>query len=417
MKLSTRSLLIFAFSLAPAFALAETAPAPSEQVVNEILSIIEKHYVAPVDTAKLRESAASGGLEALFKELDPRTRYLAPQALKEMNINTAGEFGGVGLRVEDREGELTVVAAIRDTPADRAGLMTSDKIVAVDGESTRGWALQDFVQRARGKPGTRIALTVVSPRFDKPRDMTLTRAIIKIESVRAGLLEGGVGYAQVSGFDAKTPEDLKKDLDKMRHAGMERLILDLRNNAGGLLNKAVDVASLFMGANQLVVYAQGRTEDSRQDMKTGRKGPFAKLPMVVLVNGGTAGGSEILMGALQDAARALVLGSRTFGSGSLQSTFPLSDGGALRITTARYHTPNGRTVEEGQKDAPGGFGPDVALESSPQADLTARRYVDKILSDEEPVAKIDESADPVLARAVAEVLKLTGPAVSVPPRP
>src|SRR6184192_3835994 len=303
------------------------------ETFTNILSIIQKNYVDDVQTKQLIEGAING----MLASLDPHSAYLTPDLYKELQVDTKGSFGGLGIEITNRNGLLTVVSPIEDTPAYRAGVKSGDQIMKINGEFTKDMTLVDAVKKMRGPKDTKVTLTL--KRENTPE-------IFKIQSVKWKKLEPGYGYVRLTQFQERTDDDLEralKALDK-ETAGLQGLVLDLRNDPGGLLTQAVRVADLFLESG-LIVYTDGRLENQKQKYFARKPGTWSDFPMVVLVNGGTASASEIVAGALQDHKRALVLGTQTFGKGSVQTILPLDDNSALRLTTARYYTPSGRSIQ------------------------------------------------------------------------
>ena len=312
-------------------------------VFNNVLSIVEKNYVEPVDDKKLIEGAING----MLSSLDPHSNYLDPDTFKEMQVETKGTFGGLGIEITIKDGFVTVVSPIEGTPAYRVGIQPGDKIVKIEGKSTKNMNLVDAVKLMRGPKGSKITITVFRAGMARPEDYTITRDVIKIQSVRSKLLEEGIGYVKVASFQEGTDKDLHDAMEKFRKQGKIRgIVLDLRNNPGGLLDQAVKVSDEFLDKG-LIVYTDGRVENQKMrfEATTTATKTFEKYPMVVLVNGGSASASEIVAGALQDQDRALILGTQTFGKGSVQTIIPLEDGSGLRLTTARYFTPKGRSIQ------------------------------------------------------------------------
>src|SRR5437660_1765549 len=325
------------------------------ETFTNILSIIQKNYVDDVQTKQLIEGAINGMLAAL----DPHSAYLTPDLYKELQVDTKGSFGGLGIEITTRNGMLTIVSPIEDTPAYRAGLKSGDEIMKIDGEFTKDMTLVDAVKKMRGAKDTKVTLTLKRETQAELFDVTLTREIIKIRSVKSKMLESGYGYVRVTQFQERTDDDLEralKNLDK-EAGGLQGLVLDLRNDPGGLLTQAVKVADLFLDSG-LIVYTDGRPENQKQKYFAHKPGTWADFPMVVLVNGGSASASEIVAGALQDHKRALVLGTTTFGKGSVQTILPLDDSSALRLTTARYFTPSGRSIQAT------GIVPDIVMDQT-----------------------------------------------------
>jgi carboxyl-terminal processing protease len=327
------------------------------ETLTNVMAMIQKNYVEEVPTKKLIEGAINGMLAAL----DPHSAYLTPDLYKELQVDTKGSFGGLGIEITTRNNVLTVVSPIEDTPAYRAGIKSGDQIVKIDGELTKDMGLVEAVKKMRGPKDTKVTLTLRREGRPDLFDVTLTREIIKIQSVKSKMLEKGYGYIRVTQFQERTDDDLEralKQLDKDA-GGLQGLVLDLRNNPGGLLTQAVRVSDLFLDSG-LIVYTDGRLENQKQKYFAHKAGTWSDFPMVVLVNGGSASASEIVAGALQDHKRALVLGTQTFGKGSVQTILPLDDNSALRLTTARYYTPSGRSIQAT------GIVPDIIMDQTGQ---------------------------------------------------
>ncbi len=335
----------------------------------EVFGRIKQDYVEPVEDKKLINEAINGMLTGL----DPHSAYLDPEAYKELREGTQGEFGGLGIEIGSEDGFIKVIAPIEDTPAFRAGLKSGDLIVKIDETSARGLSTTDAVKKMRGKPGTKITLTIARKSENRTFTVQITRAIIKTKSVRWKLLEPDYGYVRVAQFQEHTVENLVDALvavSKDNKKPLKGLIIDLRDDPGGLLNAAVGVSAAFLPKDALVVYTEGRAPDAKMRLTASvqnysRKGedPLNRLPaemrdipLVVLVNAGTASASEIVAGALQDHKRAVVVGVQTFGKGSVQSILPLGSAGGIKLTTARYFTPNGRSIQAK------GIEPDVVVE-------------------------------------------------------
>lgn len=317
----------------------------------ESLSLVKKNYVEEVDEEKL----VYGAIKGMLSSLDPHSSFMPPEAFNEMQIDTKGEFGGLGIQIGMKDNILTIIAPIEDTPADEAGVKAGDKIIKIDGESTKDISLHDAVSKLRGKRGTSVTITILREGLDKTLDITIVRDIIKLKSVKSKVIDNTIGYVKLTQFQEKSADDLKKALNKLSREDINALILDLRNNPGGLLKGAVDVTSQFLPAGKLVVYIKGRSGD-KTEFHTSNGNEYFNLPMVVLVNEGSASASEIVAGALQDWNQAVVLGTQTFGKGSVQTVMPLSDGSALRLTTARYYTPKDRSIQTT------GITPDIVVE-------------------------------------------------------
>ena len=316
---------------------------PLEQLrtFSDVFARIKRNYVEDVSDEDLLEHAIRGMLSGL----DPHSSYLNTEQFQELRIGTSGEFGGLGIEVGMEDGFVKVVSPIDDTPAARAGMKTGDLIIRLDDKPVKGLALNDAVKLMRGKPGSDIVLTVVREGEDKPLNITITRAVIQVTSVRNRILEDGYGYVRVSHFQTKTPADMIKAIETMQIEGaLNGLVLDLRNNPGGVLSAAVGISDAFLN-DGLIVYTDGREEDSRLRYTASRGDILDGAPIVVLVNGGSASASEIVAGAMQDHGRGVVMGSKTFGKGSVQTIQNLPNGGAVKLTTARYYTPSGRSIQ------------------------------------------------------------------------
>ncbi|HSP97673.1 MAG TPA: S41 family peptidase [Candidatus Dormibacteraeota bacterium] len=324
-----------------------------------VLTMVQKNYVDEVGTDKLIDGAING----MLASLDPHSAYLSPDLYKELQVDTRGSFGGLGIEITQRNGVLTVVSPIEDTPAFRAGVRSGDQIVKIDKDFTKDMSLMEAVKLMRGPEGTPIKLTLRRENTPDWINLTLKREIIQIKSVKARVMEPHYGYLRITQFQERTEHDAKAAIAELEKesGGLQGLVLDLRNNPGGLLSQAVKVSDLFLESG-LVVYTEGRLENQEQKFYA-HKGPITEdFPMVVLVNGGSASASEIVAGALQDHKRALVLGTQTFGKGSVQTILPLADGdAAIRLTTARYYTPNGRSIQAT------GITPDIVMEPQPVA--------------------------------------------------
>jgi len=322
------------------------------RLFTEVLSIVQNQYVDEVPPKELIYSAIKGTLRGL----DPHSSFLDPESYREMQVETSGSFGGLGIEITLRDDILTVVAPIEGTPAYRVGLQPGDRIIKIDGLVTKDMQLADAVKRMRGKPATKVTLTIMREGFTEPKDFDITREQIRVHSVRSHDLGNGIAYVKLRQFQEQTPGDLSSALEKFSKNGMKALVLDLRNNPGGLLTAAVEVTEEFVDDGKLVVYTQGRVRNQNMRFSAHAKKSYPGLPMVVLVNQGSASASEIVAGALQDWGRAIVVGTQTFGKGSVQTIIPLSDGSGLRLTTAKYFTPKGRTIH-GK-----GITPDIVVE-------------------------------------------------------
>ena len=323
------------------------------ELFTDALTLIRSEYVEETKYKDL----IYGSLKGMLRSLDDYSQFLKPDEYKEVKVETEGEFGGLGIQIAIQDGLLTVIAPIDDTPAYRVGLKANDRIVKIDGEITRDITLMEAVKKLRGKPGTQVNVTIMREGAEKLLDFTITRDIIKVKSIRlAKLFDDNIGYIRLSEFQERSSEELEEALRELEALGMDSLILDLRNNPGGLLDSAVKVAEKFIPSGEVIVSTRGRM--GRQDMmfRSSRIGKHRTYPLVVLVSKGSASGSEIVAGAIQDYKRGILLGTKTFGKASVQTVIPLADGSALRLTTSRYFTPKGRLIH--QK----GIEPDVEVE-------------------------------------------------------
>ena len=321
---------------------------------SEVLTQIQKHYVEEVKPKDL----VQGAIRGMLATLDPHSAYMTPEMFKEIQVETKGEFGGVGIQIGIKDNRLAVIAPIEGTPAQRAGVRAGDFITKVNEETTKDLTLMDAVQRMRGPKGTKVSLTIQRDGTPDPLVFTLTRDIIKIESVKSKVLDNNIAYVRLTQFQESTARDLSRALKQFREQKLSSTILDLRNNPGGLLTSSVEVSEQFVGPGKLIVYIKGR--EGRKDEYVSRaKDQLEEYPMIVLVNEGSASASEIVAGALQDWGRAVVIGSTTFGKGSVQTILPLADGSGLRLTTALYYTPKGRSIQAT------GITPDIVVKAQP----------------------------------------------------
>jgi carboxyl-terminal processing protease len=328
----------------------------SLETFTNLLAIVKKNYVDDVNTKELVAGAINGMLNAL----DPHSAYLTPDVYKDLQMETQGRFGGLGIEITVRNGVLTVVSPIEDTPAFTAGIKAGDQIIKIEEEFTKDMALTQAVKRLRGPKGSKVSISIKRDGVAELLDFTLVRDTIRVQSVRSRTLEEGYGYIRVAQFQERTDRDIQKAIEQLmaEKAGLKGLVLDLRNNPGGLLTQAVRVTDLFLDSG-LIVYTEGRLENQKQKYFARKENSWMEFPIVVLVNGGSASASEIVAGALQDHHRAIVLGTKTFGKGSVQTILPLDDQSALRLTTARYYTPKGRSIQAT------GIVPDIVMDLEP----------------------------------------------------
>ncbi|MDD4929492.1 MAG: S41 family peptidase [Gallionella sp.] len=355
-------------------------PLPVEELraFTEVFGHIKNSYVEPVSDKKLFTEAINGMLNGL----DPHSAYLDADAFKDLQAGTQGEFGGLGIEVGMEDGLVKVISPIEDTPAYQAGVKSGDLILKLDDSLVKGMSLNDAVKRMRGKPGSKVVLTILRKNELKPLVITVVRAVIKVQSVKARLIEPGYAFIRITQFQEHTGENLATALDKLvkeNKGALSGLVLDLRNDPGGLLDSAVAVSAAFLARDALVVYTEGRTEDAKMKLKASPEyylrgnpkndyiknipGSIKSVPMVVLVNGGSASASEIVAGALQDHKRGVIMGTQTFGKGSVQTVLPLGNNTAIKLTTARYYTPGGRSIQAK------GIVPDILVEDPSTAGI------------------------------------------------
>jgi carboxyl-terminal processing protease len=374
------------------------------KLLLDVYQQVTQNYVTDVDSKDLIYGAASG----LVNTLDPFSQFMVPEAREEMQTATEGQFGGLGIRIMLKDNWLTVITPLPDTPAYKAGVLPEDRIVMIDDEATRDITLQDAVKKLRGAPKTQVKITVVREGTKEPIPFTLTRENIIIQSVRSKMLKDGVGYVRITEFIEPTLRDLQKALKGLAGENMSGLVLDLRNNPGGLLTSAVDVSKQFVGEQKMIVYTEGRSSP-RQDFLADVTAPYGKIPMVVLINRGSASGSEIVAGCLQDHARAILIGQESFGKGSVQSVIRLDDGSGLRLTTAKYYTPSGRSIHRDPKTGKGGIQPDIAIDVDRETEAKLQAQAEEIYAQgQEPhstVAEGERARDVALDRAI-EMLKV-----------
>lgn len=334
------------------------------RVFADVFARVKKDYVESVEDKVLMKSAIRGMLSGL----DPHSTYLDKDEYKDLHEGTTGEFGGLGIEVGLEDGFVKVIAPIDDTPAQRAGVQAGDVIIRLDDKSVKGIGLDEAVKLMRGKPGEPIVLTIVREGVEKPIKIEIVRAIIKVTSVKSRILDPGYFYLRITQFQSHTAELLRKAIERLREENKEAVkgvVLDLRNNPGGVLNGAISVSDVFLEEG-LIVYTEGRTKDSSTKFHAKPGDMVDGVPLVVIVNGGSASASEIVAGALQDHKRAIILGEKTFGKGSVQTILPMNDGDAIKLTTARYYTPSGRSIQAK------GIVPDIELHS-----LSVTRDTDK----------------------------------------
>ncbi len=383
------------------------------KLLLDVLNYTTENYVEEVDVQKLINSAAKG----MLKPLDSFSQFLEPDHYKELKVETEGQFGGIGIRIAIRDGWLTVITPLPGTPAYKAGILPNDKIIKIENESTEGISIEEAVKKLRGTPGTKVTITIMREGAKEPIDYTLTRDIIKIEVVKCKPeLVDGIGYIALYEFNKNSYNEMVKALEMIKKQNAKGLILDLRNNPGGLLDQAVEIAKLFIGGNKLIVYTEGR-KSPRREYRADKVAPYEDIPMVVLVNAGSASGAEILAGALQDNKRAIIVGSQTFGKASVQSVIDLGNGYGLKLTTAKYYTPSGRCIQREEKEKTvktstepysGGIIPDIIINVPKEIEAKLYQQREEIyIPGQEPISAVkkeEQVEDIVLTRAV-EILK------------
>ena len=323
------------------------------QIFAKVLNLVQQYYVEEVDAHKL----IYGGIKGMLQELDPHTNFLAPEVYKEFETETSGEFGGIGIEITVQNDILTVISPIEDTPAWEAGVLAGDRIVEINGESTKGFSLAEAAQRMRGKKGSKVKLGIFRDGFEKPREFVIERGTVKVKSVKYTDLDDGYGYLRLTSFIENSAPEMEKALKSLQksHKEIKGVIIDLRRNPGGLLDQAIKISDMFLEKGA-IVSTIGRNKREKEVVYAKKDGTYSGFPIIVLVNESSASASEILAGALQDNKRALIMGQQTFGKGSVQSVVKLGDGSGLKLTVARYYTPNGRSIQaEGIK-------PDVTVD-------------------------------------------------------
>ncbi len=347
---------------------------PQLALFSRVLQLIKKDYV---DGEGLSYKAlVTAAVRGMLDSLDPHSEFLEPRRYDELKDDTEGEFGGLGVTISPQDGRVSIVDVVDDTPGAKAGLLPGDQLTHVEGESVAGWPVQDVVGRLRGKPGSEVRMTIYRPGTKETLEHKLIRAVIPVFTIRDlngkrqfPMIEPGVGYVQVSQFGEKTSGELEAALEKMSAAGMKSLVMDLRDNPGGLLDSAVKICDKFAAKNQLVVSTEGRNGAQQAQFRATGRGRYRNMRVAILVNGGSASASEIVAGCLQDLKRARIFGEQTFGKGSVQSILPLQDGSALRLTTAKYYTPSHKVIHEH------GITPDsvVPMSDEEEHDILLRR--------------------------------------------
>jgi carboxyl-terminal processing protease len=341
---------------------------------TRVLDLVERNYVEEVDPEKLTNSAIDG----MLKTLDPYSTYLSPERYRELEIGTSGEFGGVGMEVSEENGVLTVITPIEGSPAEKAGIKPRDQIIEIEGKSTQGMVVQEAVRLLRGPSGTPVKITIRRAGEAEPRVITLIRDKIVVKSVKPKLLQNGIGYIKLTQFQDRSSQEMREaiaGLEAENGKELSGLILDLRNNPGGLLTEAIDIVDEFIDSG-LIVSVRGRTPDQTREYYATRNGSFQTFPVVVMVNDGSASASEVVAEALQDSKRAVILGTKTFGKGSVQTIIKLEDGSGLKLTTAKFYAPSGRSINEV------GVTPDIKIENTKDQDKQLESAINLLNSSE-----------------------------------
>ncbi|MDD5505335.1 MAG: S41 family peptidase [Candidatus Omnitrophica bacterium] len=374
------------------------------ELFSDTLAIIHNEYVEDTKPKDL----IYGSLKGMLASLDPHSQFMDPETYNELKVDTEGRFGGLGIEITIKDGLLTVITPIEDTPAWRAGIKANDHIVKINDELTREMALTDAVKKMRGKPGEEVHLTILRDSEKKLLDFKIIRAIIKIKDIKqVRILEDGIGYIRLAEFRENTLKEFNNALSNLSKQKMNSLILDLRNNPGGLLDVAVKIAGKFVPSDKMIAYTKGRRQDQNLEFFSDSKNVILELPLVVLINEGSASGSEIVAGVLQDYKRAIIIGNKSFGKGSVQTVIPLGDGSALRLTTSHYFTPSGKIIHgkgvtpdilvEAKKEDSDGR-PDEVKISKPDEIFKAVELKDKKIK--LPEDTFDYKNDPQIMRAL-----------------
>lgn len=361
----------------------------------DVLTIVQKSYVKELSAKEL----IYGAIRGVIDTLDSHSQFMEPDEYKEMKIETEGEFGGLGVEITVREGYLTIVTPLEDTPAFNAGLKSGDRIIKIDGKSTENITINEAVKKLRGEAGTKVNLVILRPGKKEFMEFSIERTYIKIESVKdVQILDDNIGYIRIAQFQETTANDARKAVEKLLPDAKNGIVMDLRNNPGGLLEAATDVAGLFIEEQKIIVSTKGRLADQNQEIKSKNKHAIKDIPLVVLINKGSASGSEIIAGAIKDWHRGVIAGTASFGKGSVQSVLPLRDGSALKLTTATYFTPNGTDINKV------GIKPDIEITMTEEEE---ERLWKSRIKDEDKKKKIDLFIDPQLQRGV-DLLKGIG---------
>ncbi|MDY0149425.1 MAG: S41 family peptidase [Kiritimatiellia bacterium] len=362
------------------------SPYPMYELFSKVVEQVRAHYVE--EDKSTYEELVEGALKGMLQSLDPHSQFMDKEAFKAMREETAGQFGGLGITIGLKDMVLTVIAPMEGTPAFRAGLLSGDKIMEVDGESTEGITLEDAVKKLRGEPGSTVEIKIFRPTVQLMKKFELERAVINVPSVKdTRVLDGQIGYIRMLQFGESTADDLQRELDSLEEQAVKALVLDLRSNPGGLLSAAVEVAQKFLRRGDLIVFTRGRDNRMERSYRARARTTFPNVPMAVLINGFSASASEIVAGALQDNQRAILVGEKSFGKGSVQSVLPQDGGTAIRLTTAKYYTPSERVIHDN------GIEPDIVVPLSVdnwRNILLARNKAEEKNGDEDQVASPDD---------------------------
>jgi carboxyl-terminal processing protease len=381
------------------------------KLMIDVMEVINENYVLETKPKDL----VVGAIKGVVATLDPFSQYMEERAYKEMKNHTEGSYSGVGLQIMPKNDVITVISPLPDTPAYKAGILPEDRIVKIDGKSTIGMSSIEASDLMRGKPGKKVKLTIARDNAADPIEFNLVREKIKLETVKTTMLDDGIAYIRLTGFNAQSADDIKKALINYRKQEMKALILDLRNNPGGLLNSAVNIISMFTQDRKLALVTKGRIAEVKKEYFTSGSGEFSDLQFVILVNKGSASSSEIVSGAMQDFKRALIIGGNTFGKGSVQTVLPLSDGTALSLTIAKYYLPSGRPIDRSDdKNAKNGVTPDIEIKVDAEDEIKLYRQGELIFEknkdhkkDEDHKSVVDKEEyveDKVLNKAI-EIIK------------
>jgi len=351
-------------------------------LLADAITLVDADYVREVSAKDM----VYGALDGMISSLDPHSSFLTPEEYTDLKTDTFGEFGGLGIKVTLRDNALTVVSPLEGTPAYKAGIISGDRILKIDNKSTKGFTLDDAVKVLRGIPGTRVKLTIIREQENRLREFTIRRTIIKIRSIKDALMiNENIGYIKIADFQKRTGLDFNKALKRLIKKNMKALIIDLRNNPGGLLDASIMVSDMFLKKHDIIVSIKGRNKQQDTVFESTSLKPYTDFPIVVLINRGSASASEIVAAALRDNKRALIVGAKSFGKGSVQTVMPMKDGSAIRLTTSYYYTPSGAIIHEK------GIIPDIAIEQkSPDQEVDTGTKLKKKISKEQALAEDDQ---------------------------